>query len=429
MLLSRIMRSWKVLDVLMLVVSLPWVFSYITIAVTGHYPYNLLFLSRLLILGLVALFLGGIFMLIFTNVEGHLRIFSYVHGLFASATILTFSFIFSSAPLLISDVLHYESLMKTALLKITLPIYIALPSYFMLYLLYSLSAYHTLSQAILAASKDPPKIAIMYWRMSAIVGLILSLTIIPSLLFSEFSFRAKHIVSYAYCILVSVLLLVLSIDELWKGELRHVRYPIIAPLILHSSWLLAYAPKNLIKPITYGISELIYSILAIVGYVLPGVRVMFNSYEFNVPLFMLGLWLLLEWLGFYYVLSYETFGGSLKEGIISLFRALLALNDFTTSIEASRDSAFILLRNIGHSKIVNINIYLMGVDWRHFKKPIELEVKTISGMSIKEVLPNDEVVLYCRFHRITARHMLALKVVCLFEHQNRVAHVHTIRVV
>jgi len=208
--------------------------------------------------------------------------------------------------------------METTLFKLLPPPLVMLLLYSLFYSLYSLSAYSTISKALLATSKNPPWTIIGYWRLSSVAGLVFSLMMIPLLLLGEPHNGARHIATYLYSMIVSILLLLLGIDELWKGKLRHIRYPIIAPLIIHSSWLLAYVPKTLIKPITYGISELIYPAFVLIGYVFPGLRVMFGSLEFNIPLFLLGLWLLFEWLAFYHALSYESFEHSLREGVISL---------------------------------------------------------------------------------------------------------------
>ena len=302
---------------LMLLISFSWIIPYIIITITGHYPYSLYFEARLLILALPTIFIGGVFVLLFSDVERHLRILSYIHGLFTSIPILTLSFVLGSTPLLIST--FYRSPMETTLFKLLPPPLVMLLLYSLFYSLYSLSAYSTISKALLATSKNPPWTIIGYWRLSSVAGLVFSLMMIPLLLLGEPHNGARHIASYLYSMIVSILLLLLGIDELWKGKLRHIRYPIIAPLIIHSSWLLAYVPKTLIKPITYGISELIYPAFVLIGYVFPGLRVMFGSLEFNIPLFLLGLWLLFEWLAFYHALSYESFEHSLREGVISLF--------------------------------------------------------------------------------------------------------------
>ncbi|RLF18729.1 MAG: hypothetical protein DRZ82_07685 [Thermoprotei archaeon] len=100
------------------------------------------------------------------------------------------------------------------------------------------------------------------------------------------------------------------------------------------------------------------------------------------------------------------------------------------AIEALKNGRiFVLLKNMGHSKIVGVSIYLIGVDWEHFKMPIKLKVETINGMSFKELSPSEEIALYCHNHEVIAKHILALRVICYFEDKGKVAHTYTTKVV
>jgi len=450
--------SFRKLSSIMLIMALPWIMIYVSIFVAFGFSFVFYWpgLGILPFMYILIPLLGisyGCLIAIFKDVRPHLRAFAYAHGIFTSISSLTIlmTFIFTKVK---SDIIL---LRFPNFLKFSLPLWAAFLVYSMLYLIYAILAYKTLSKAVSNHIRSPSKDVLHYWKLSAILGLLTSLTIIYAIINGLVKYTSTGIISpFIYPVIFAFLLLILSLDELFlRGNFRHIRYPILAPLLAHTSWTLIKLPLILPKSIT----ELLFlfqipfpalllspfpGITTSIGvdHVITGIVLGFIHYDdmirgSSIPLILFGLWLFFEFLAFYKILSYVSFKSSIDDiigtSIHIMFSRLLSLGGtIKVRLKAHKDNGLLLtITNMSHVDVIGLDVYVIGVDWIHFDKPIRLDLMLKNGAQFTGLPPGKEVTLVChdwtKDESVQAKDNLAVKVVCTFKDGAKMERVYTIK--
>ncbi|RLF14474.1 MAG: hypothetical protein DRJ66_05985 [Thermoprotei archaeon] len=420
-----IRSSLKLLSLIMLMMMIPWFIAYMT-----SFPFcaALMLLIWIPIVGIfltafsLALILGiiyGCLSSIFSDPYSHLKAFAYAHGLFTSTTSLSLLFTFTFTK-------RVDPIRFPKYFRFSIPLWLALPMYFSLYLAYTVLAYRSLSEIIIYHSRKPSKDVVKYWRLAAIFCLLTAIIIIVvtihSLLNPDKPFIDYAILPiYAMSILATIaaILIILSLDELlFGGKLRKIRYPILAPLIAHTAWILTPIHEAMLPPplgwvffVFFGMFPLPGLITSfgqdhlltyeVVNVYLTGVELRLN-YP-SIILFALGLWLFFEFTAFYKILTSTTIKTGVREGVEFVFNTIFSpfslLFFSKTGIVRIRPRAYrngvltIDITNNGYKDITGFKAYLISVDWTPFDKPLMLELKG-KGEVVK-IPPGGRITLIC----------------------------------
>ena len=423
-----IRSSLKWLSLIILVMMVPWLIAYVT---DGTFAMALMALYWLTPIGVIlmafslALIIGiiyGCLSTVLSDPYSHLKAFAYAHGLFTSTTSLSLLYTFMFMK-------QFELVPK--FLRFSIPLWIALPIYFSLYTMYTLLAYRSLSEIIGYHSRKPSKDVVKYWRLGAIfcllTAIIIIIVIIRNLLSPEKPF-INHAIPPVYVIIIlttiTTFLIILSLDELFfGGKLRRIRYPILAPLIVHTAWVFmpvhghgtTYSspwswPFIVFTPAMFPLPGLIT--IAGADHVLTfAVASAYFHHKFKVDveyppsliLISLGFWLFFEFIAFYELLTSTSIRRGVREGVefalsimIGLFSLLfLSKTGFIrVKFRAFRDGRLIIdIVNDGFKDITDFKAYLVGVDWILLDKPLRLNLRLKGGGEVIKVPPDGRITL------------------------------------
>ena len=447
--------SFRKLSSIMLIMALPWIMIYVSIFVAFGFSFVFYWpgLGILPFMYILIPLLGisyGCLIAIFKDVRHHLRAFAYAHGIFTSISSLTIlmTFVFTKVK---SDIIL---LRFPEFLKFSLPLWAAFLVYSMLYLIYATLAYKTLSKVVSNHIRSPSKDVLHYWKLSAILGLLTSITIICTIINSLVKYTSTDTAFlFVYPTIFAILLLILSLDELFlEGKFRHIRYPILAPLLAHTSWTLIKLPLILPKSIAELLFQIPFPALLLspfpgittsigVDHVITGIVLGFIHYDDmirgpSIPLTLFGLWLFFEFLAFYKILSYVSFKRSIDDIIATslslIFSHLLSIGGtIKVRFKVYKDNGLLLtVANMSHVDVIGIDVYVIGADWVYFDKPMQLDLVLKNGAQFTGLPPGKEITLVCydwtRDKYIQAKYSLAVKVVCTFKDGAKMEKVYTV---
>jgi len=418
-----IRSSLKWLSLIILVMMIPWLIAYVTstpfICITLMALFWLTPIGVILTAYSLASIIGiiyGCLSTIFSDPYTHLKAFAYAHGIFTSTTSLTllYTFVFTK---------QYDPVRFPEYFRFTIPLWIALSVCFSLYLAYALLAYRSLSEIIGYHSRKPLKDVVRYWRLGAVfcllTAIVIIIVIIRNLLNSEKLFIGKYTPpEYVVIILaiVGIVLLILSLDELFfGGRFRRIRYPILAPLIAHTAWVLTPV-RGAVLPSSWTRLFIIFSgmfplpgIITAIGpdhvltcmttlkylnYVLKA-KIMYVPP--NIILFTLGFWLFFEFIAFYKMLTFTSVKTSIRE-VLDFILDVLKIKLITVRIKARafRDGMLVIyVVNESYEDITDFKAYLIGVDWASLDKPLMLELKLEGREEVVKIFSGNRVILTC----------------------------------
>ncbi|RLF20625.1 MAG: hypothetical protein DRZ82_01785 [Thermoprotei archaeon] len=305
------------LSLVMLVMSIPRIMAHILFFAIGVMAlrYWGIFALPIFICHVapIAGLIYGCLVTILSGVDRHPRAFAYAHGIFSSI---------ASLPLLMTfNFTKDPNYFKRYFPEFSLPLWVAILIYSVLYAVYAVLAYRSLSMTILDYCKKPSKDVLYYWRASAITGIVLATVLIYAITkcIVEGSGMANWYV-LAYAIVYVIMVLILCLDEIFlNGKLRHMRYPIFIPLLVHTSCLfIIFSPliperiigsffeTLLVFPITavfpgiaigFGFEQ--FLALISLSFIFPYTKVWGISGGLSIPLLILSFWVLFEFLAFY----------------------------------------------------------------------------------------------------------------------------------
>ncbi len=437
-----IRSSLRWLSLIILVMMVPWLIAY----VTGDTFFTALMalywltpIGTILMAFSLALIIGIIYGCLSTALSDpytHLKAFAYAHGIFTSTTSLSllYTFVFTRQ--------DDWNLRFPESLRFTIPLWIALPVYFSLYTVYVLLAYRSLSEIVDYHSRRPLKDVVRYWRLGAIfcllTAIVIIIVIIRNLLNPEKLFIGNYTPpEYVVIILaiVGIVLLILSLDELFfGGRFRRIRYPILAPLIAHTAWVLTPV-RGAVLPSSWTRLFIIFSgmfplpgIITAIGpdhvltcmttlkylnYVLKA-KIMYVPP--NIILFTLGFWLFFEFIAFYKMLTFTSVKTSIRE-VLDFILDVLKIKLITVRIKARafRDGMLVIyVVNESYNDITDFKAYLIGVDWASLDKPLILDLKLEGREEIVKISSGSRVILICEDwsfgRRVYADEVLSIKI-------------------
>ena len=414
-----IRSSLKRLSLIILVMMVPWFIAYVTstpfVCITLMALFWLTPIGTILMAFSLALIVGIIYGCLSTALSdpySHLKAFAYAHGLFTSTTSLSllYTFIFTE---------QVDPIRFPEFFRFTIPLWIALPVYFSLYTVYVLLAYRSLSEIVSYHSRRPLKDVVRYWRLGAIfcllTAIIIIIVIIRNLLNPEKSF-INHALSPILAI-IAVVLLTLSLDELFfGGRFRRIRYPILAPLIAHTAWVLTPVRGAVLPlPSTWWLLVIFSGMFPLPGIITAigpdhvltceNTRAYLNyNTQFYLPivppsiiLFTLGFWIFFEFLAFYKMLTFSSVKTGIKE-VLDLVLDILKLKLITVRAKARAfgDGRLVIyVINDSYNDITDFKAYLIGADWTPLDKPLILDLKLEGKEEVVKIPSGDSVILIC----------------------------------
>ena len=440
--------SLKLLSLLILIMSLPWFIAYVT---SATFRWSYVFLLDGLPLGVIsALFalipligvIYGCIITIFSDVYSHLRAFVYAHGIFTSISSLTLLMTFAFT--------KWNRLVRYPM-SFSIPFQVTSVIYSLLYLIYAILAYSSLARIISNHCRKPFKEVLYYWKVNAAFGLLLSVILILITISSIGTIDTTFII---YSIVFILVLMVLSIDELFfDGRLRKIRYPLLIPLLTHTSWMIAVLPRVnipirdvllafLFTPPLPGLTTSIgqdHTLTAemIYYYHIHVLRIKDVSQAYpNTLLALFGFWLFLEFLAFYRISTFTTIGKSIIDilkGVLGKLRSTFLFRGGRVKVELKAYSDYtlaMLIVNDIYSELIGLEAYVIGADWIPLDKPIRLVFEPDS-LELR-LAPGQYAILDCYDWSgggiIQANEMLAIKIICKFKEGHKVESVHTVSI-